>query len=140
MKIILCTDDNWGLSFNNRRQSKDKAVREKILEITKGCRLWMSEYSYRQFEENPSNVSTDENFIDKAGNDDFCFIENLPVNPKNADKLYIFFWNRSYPSDLKLNFNPESNGFHLESVSDFKGNSHDKITLKIYSQNQKTKK
>lgn len=133
MKLIFCTDDSLGLCFNGRRQSSDRVVREKISEITKGHRLLMNSYSYGQFEKKGENILCDESFTEKAGNDDFCFIENITADLKKADKLYIFCWNRSYPSDFKLDFSPERDGFILESSSDFKGYSHEKITLMIYS-------
>ena len=36
MKILLTLDDNNGLMFNRRRQSRDIVVREKIMELTAG--------------------------------------------------------------------------------------------------------
>lgn len=133
MKLIFCTDDSIGLCFNGRRQSTDRVVREKILETAKGQRLWMNSYSYSQFDKKSENILCDESFIVKAENNDFCFVENVTVDLKKADKLYLFCWNRSYPSDFKLDFSPERDGFILESSNDFKGYSHEKITLKIYS-------
>ena len=33
MKIIVCLDDNNGMLFNNRRQSRDKTVVEDIISV-----------------------------------------------------------------------------------------------------------
>ena len=52
MNVILCLDDNNGMLFNNRRQSRDEKVIEKILEITKNKRLWVNKYSYSLFSDN----------------------------------------------------------------------------------------
>lgn len=35
MNVIVCVDDNNGMLFNKRRQSRDKAVIDKIINITK---------------------------------------------------------------------------------------------------------
>ena len=68
MIIIAVVDDDYGLLFNNRRVSKDRVLREKIKEITKGSKLFMNEYSYGQFSEDEfDNIIVDEDFLNKAG-------------------------------------------------------------------------
>ncbi len=47
----LCLDQEDGLLFNGRRQSRDRVVTEKILSMTEGKPLWMSAYSRRIFPE-----------------------------------------------------------------------------------------
>ena len=42
MIAIVCIDDNGGMMFNNRRQSRDVILLEKIIEITKGSKLWLN--------------------------------------------------------------------------------------------------
>lgn len=132
MNIIVCLDDKQGMAFNNRRQSKDRYVREKIIALCENSKLYMNSYSFGQFEENADNIIVDEAFFDKAEKNDFCFAENIKVPLEKADKLYIFLWNRLYPSDLRLDVNFEESGFSLISSCDFKGYSHKKITLNIY--------
>ena len=39
MYVIACVDDRNGLLFNNRRQSRDAKVIEKIQELTKNNKL-----------------------------------------------------------------------------------------------------
>ena len=39
MKIIACLDDNNGLLFNNRRQSRDRVVIEDILKDCHNSKL-----------------------------------------------------------------------------------------------------
>ena len=46
MIAIVCIDDNGGMMFNNRRQSRDKLLTEKIIDISKESKLWICEYSY----------------------------------------------------------------------------------------------
>ena len=45
MQMILCLDDNNGMSFGGKRQSRDRVVVEKILELTAGGKIWMNGYS-----------------------------------------------------------------------------------------------
>ena len=49
MNVILCVDDDYGVMFNNRRQSQDTKVREFIINLCEGYTLWMSPYSVNQF-------------------------------------------------------------------------------------------
>lgn len=42
MILIACVDDRAGIAFNHRRQSSDSVVRDRILELTAGSRLWMN--------------------------------------------------------------------------------------------------
>ena len=44
MKIIICLDDDNGMMFNNRRQSRDEKVVKDIIEMTDGHSLWMNDY------------------------------------------------------------------------------------------------
>ncbi len=133
MKIIVCLDDNLGMAFNNRRQSKDRILREKIAALCNGSKLYMNQYSFSQFEGEYDNIVVDENFFKKAQENDFCFAEVSSVPIEKVNKIYAFFWNRNYPADLYLGFDFEKNGFSLEESTDFKGFSHEKITLNIYT-------
>lgn len=49
MKIIVCVDNQNGMMFNHRRQSQDRVLRKRILELTGGKKLWMNAYSQKQF-------------------------------------------------------------------------------------------
>ena len=69
MIVIVCVDDNLGMMFNNRRQSRDVEVVKKIAEITKGSRLWMNKYSYELFEKlDRSNINVDSGFLSETAN------------------------------------------------------------------------
>ena len=44
--IVICViDDHGGMLFNHRRQSQDRILRARILQRTKGKKLWMNAYS-----------------------------------------------------------------------------------------------
>ena len=39
MKIIVCVDNQNGMMFNHRRQSQDRVLRKRILELTGGKKV-----------------------------------------------------------------------------------------------------
>lgn len=131
MNICICLDDKNGIMFNNRRQSRDIEVINKILAVSENRKLWMNEYSAKLFPEN-ADIIICEDFLDKAAAEDFAFAEKGIASLENAEKLYIFLWNRRYPADVYFEFSPESEGFILKSTEEFAGKSHEKITLNIY--------
>lgn len=134
MNVILCLDDNNGMLFNNRRQSRDEKVIEKILEITKNKRLWVNKYSYSLFEIfNTSNINVDDLFLSETPMGEFCFVEtsDLANYEKWIEKIIVFRWNRDYPYDKQLDI--DLSQWHLEKTSEFEGNSHKNITMEVYS-------
>ena len=133
MYVIIAVDDNNGMLFNKRRQSKDSVLNQRILDITREHRLFMNSYTYKMFEalEN-SNIIVSENFLQQAERNAYCFVENCSLSDyaDQIEQLIIYRWNRSYPSDQK--FNLDISGWKLKSTYEFKGNSHEKITEEIY--------
>ncbi len=131
MIVIVCIDDNDGMMFNNRRQSKDKRLTEKIIEITKGGKLWLDKYSSELFANTP-NVDIDNAFLSEAATGEFCFVENVALSPyeKRIEKLIVFRWNRSYPYDRKLDI--DLSKWKLADSTEFEGNSHEKITKEVF--------
>lgn len=137
MNIMAAVDNAGGMLFNRRRVSMDRVLREKVLEISADSILWMDEYSERQFREEEKtgkDICVSEAFLDEAGADDFCFVEDRALLPyaEKIGKFYLFHWNRDYPSDFRLDFLPEEHGFHVISTEDFQGHSHDDITLEVW--------
>lgn len=126
VNIITCVDDRMGLLFNNRRQSQDKEVIRKINEIVGEQTLWIHPYSKTLFPE----AQVSEEFLEHAKNNDFCFIENTQVPPEKVNKLYLFHWNRIYPSDFSLKLPMDT--YKIIQTEDFIGSSHEKITLEVY--------
>lgn len=49
MKLIAIVDDNYGMMFNNRRQSKDSVLIDRIAELSKDSKLWVSMYTRSLF-------------------------------------------------------------------------------------------
>ncbi len=134
MIIIACLDDHNGMFFNNRRQSKDSRLRERMLELCGKGPLWMNTYSAGQFSEVAPNIRVAEDFLEKAGPGEYCFVENTDLTgvANQAEGLVLYRWNRSYPSDVKFPVGLFSHKWRLMSAVDFEGSSHDRITQEVY--------
>ena len=132
MKIVVCLDDRDGMLFNRRRQSKDSALCSRLLEKTE--KLWMNGYSARLFPDQEERLLVDENFLDKAGQQDWCFVENADISAY-ADRVagvIIYRWNREYPRDTIFPTNLFAEKWQKVSSEEFCGTSHPKITEEVY--------
>lgn len=135
MRLIVCLDDNNGMLFNHRRQSSDRAVRQRMAALSGGAPLWMNSYTAKQFSEESANIMVDEAFLAKTPDQAYCFAETEQIR-EFADKvsqLIIYRWNRIYPSDVKLPELLRNKNWKLVRRSEFPGYSHEKITEEIYS-------
>ncbi|MFQ7002098.1 MAG: hypothetical protein ACLRRH_12570, partial [Clostridium sp.] len=135
LNIIVCLDDNNGMMFNKRRQSQDKLLRASIKELVKGKTLFMNEYSYKLYKDiNNENIIVSENYLDECENDNFCLVENKPLNNyiEKIDNIIIYKWNRIYPSDLYFDIDIKNGQWKLIETEEFQGSSHEKITKEIY--------
>jgi hypothetical protein len=132
MHIIVCIDETKGMMFNNRRQSQDGVLREKVIELCKDSRLLMNEYSARQFGDY-SGITVSNDYLSLADANDYCFIEDGVLPPaEKIENVIVFNWNRRYPSDVSFDFDLKQNGFKSTETEEFAGSSHEKITLEIY--------
>lgn len=137
MKIIACVDDKLGMMFNHRRQSQDRIVRQDMIRAAEGSRLWMNGYSYGQFTdiiEEAAAILVDETFLEKAGENDYCFIENTSPGAyeKQISEIILYRWNRRYPGDVFFDIILQENEWRIIGSENFSGYSHDKITKEIY--------
>ncbi|MEZ3486679.1 MAG: ribonuclease Z [Lachnospiraceae bacterium] len=133
MIIIVCLDDNGGMTFNHRRQSRDRAVTERIRQIARGKKLWMNSYSYKLYGDIEGAETIEaEDFLDRAGTGELCLLEtgSLAGVEAKIDEVIVFGWNRTYPSDFRLDL--ELSGFSRTDVREFPGASHEKITEARY--------
>ena len=97
MIAIVTIDDNNGMMFNKRRQSKDIRLIERILDIAGTNRIWVSEYSSQLFDTSKDNIIVDNSYTE-AQAQDYCFVENVDINElqDNISKIYVYKWNRMY--------------------------------------------
>ncbi|MBE6903686.1 MAG: hypothetical protein E7480_03665 [Ruminococcaceae bacterium] len=127
MKIIVCLDDNNGMMFNNRRQSRDKEVYSDIVKSFDN--ILISPYSLSLFADFPQNVSVSENLLQNG----WYFIEDTDISSFHNDieEIVIYRWNRVYPADK--HFDIDLSKYSLSASNEFTGNSHEKITKEIYT-------
>lgn len=134
MFLIVCLDEQNGMLFNKRRQSMDKVVRERIVNLCGHRPLWMNSYSASQFTERLSNFHIAEDFLDQAGTGSYCFVENEDVAPVSdrVEGIVLFRWNRRYPADVTFPVEQFCHRWRLNSTEDFAGSSHERITQEVY--------
>ena len=128
MKVAVCIDKEGGMMFFGRRQSMDRILRGKMFSLTQG-KIFVNEFTADQFE-NKDGLHISESFLQEAGEEDLCFVENVQFDINKVNTLYIFNWNRLYPSDVTFNY--ALDGFKKIKTEKFEGNSHPKITLETY--------
>ena len=132
MKIILCLDDNNGMLFNNRRQSRDKALLSDAFGNLQGEKLYITSFSEKLMAEYCDKVTLCEDASTlQSGQWFFCENVDLTAFADKIEKLVVYKWNRVYPADFNCNL--DFSFFNLESESDFEGSSHPVITKQIFS-------
>ena len=131
MIVIACVDDNLGMLFHNRRQSRDRVAVEEIIRRVQAKTLYCNAYSAELFA-GRIELKVSEDFLACAGEKDFCFVENTDILPYQ-DKItgvIIVKWNRVYPADMWWEFPLE--GWKLKHRTEAVGYSHDKLTIEEY--------
>lgn len=133
MNLIVCLDQRNGMLFGGRRQSMDRLLRQRMLQVVGDKKLWINSYTARQFETLPETVVVDNSFLLNAALDDYCFVENgdLEVAISKAHKVIIYRWDRIYPSDVTF---PVQILNDRNKISEYKfqGFSHKEITEEVY--------
>ncbi len=124
MIAIICTDIHGGISFNNRRVSKDRVVIEDIQNLTQGKKLFVPRSARDLFTED-YNVLINDSGIMKAKDDEYVFLESVPDPfPQGITKIIKYDWGREYPADVYLKV---PHNFILEEERTLTGYSHEKI-------------
>ncbi len=129
MTIFICLDNNNGVSFNRRRQSRDKAIIEDIISTVNGEELCITQYSEKLFSEYDIKIQT----TDIISNERFFFAENTHLSPiaNKISTLIVYRWGKVYPCDTYLDIDLDA--FKLISSTEFQGNSHKNIIKEIYT-------
>lgn len=132
MTVYVCLDDNGGMLFNHRRQSRDSQVLEDIRRSLPGV-LYADPFSEKllrgagiPFEPAPENLPD----MDR---DAHFFLESRDSREAAcADTLVIYRWNRRYPADTY--WDPElTAGLTLQEKREFPGSSHETVTKEVYT-------
>lgn len=141
MRLVVFVDDNLGISFNSKRQSKDRIAIDKLLEHIGDSEILLTEYSSKLFESHEVAKVIIEN-LEYLPCDGTVIIEDLAEDLERSidgmmqhlDKLILIRWNRKYPFTTKLpKILQEIIKKNPEHTEEFKGSSHDKITLEVYN-------
>lgn len=133
MIVIVCLDENNGMMFHGKRQSRDKALTERIRQISKGKRIWMNNYSYQLYGDLESTETVaDKDFLAKAGTGEICLVETERLVPvlDRIEGVFVFRWNRKYPADFRLDLKFAE--WERMETRKFPGVSHEKITEEFY--------
>ena len=134
MTVILCLSEGGGMLFNKRRQSRDRKVISDVVAMLEGRPLNITDFSKKYLSENGIDTRVWDDPLKECGADDFVFVENLRLCPyaKKIKRLVIYKWNTVYPTDFRIDVEPEKLNMKLLSSIDFEGYSHDKITREIW--------
>lgn len=134
MKIIVCLDDYGGMLFNNRRQSRDRALIDDIMLDLVDKKIYILEYSELLFEMHTGRYEVVDDFSSLAESDAICFVENVDVKPfiDNISAVTVYNWNRIYPRDFEFDVDLEKEGFTMVSSYEFAGYSHENIRKEVY--------
>lgn len=139
MKIIVCLDDDNGMMFNHRRQSRDRILCQNILDVCAGEKLYMNSYSAELFEKLQKEQTVDlvvrEDFLKQATKEVYCFVENVDIQPYQDEicGIILYRWNRRYPGDVFFPLQIDAKDWNLQSSVTFAGSSHEEITREIYT-------
>lgn len=133
MYLVVALDNSGGIMFNRRRQSKDRVLRQDLLQTVGNSRLWMNAYSAKQFEQPlDSRIVVSETFLEEAGPNEYCFLEGdfhqSLIN--HVEGIIVYWWNRSYPKDVS--FSVALDSWTLIEATEFPGYSHERITKEVY--------
>ena len=153
MTGIVCLDQEDGLLFNGRRQSRDRVVTEKILSMTEGKPVCVAEDLVGKLTEparkDAEQVESAQEELEREeaaqkepwqqpGEAAFCLIEEA-VNLENEmiDEWIVFRWKRVYPADVFLKF--PADDWEKELIETFTGYSHEEIDLERYRKKDRAK-
>lgn len=134
MHIIVCIDNQNGMLFNGRRQSRDRAVIADILEHLDGRRLRIRKCSSDILPVDGIQILVSNRAPQDALPNEVCFIEDVPLVPvlEQITEITLYRWNRDYPGDFFLDIDPIQSGFTLIEQRDFHGYAHPQITKEVY--------
>ena len=133
MTVYVCLDDRNGMLFNNRRQSRDKAVLADLQAGLTGV-LFADGFSEKLLTGADVPWSPAPERLTDLPMDSCFFLENRKPEEalEAASMLVIYRWNRHYPSDVRWEADMADWGFALTETTEFPGSSHETITKEVY--------
>ena len=131
MILMVCIDERCGVMFNHRRQSRDRVLCARMLEIAGNARLHVTPYTQKIFDPAAPLCVSDTPWM-TAGQGEYYFAEDGEISIERAEQVYLYRWNRAYPGDRHFTADLAALGFALAHSEDFAGYSHERITEEIY--------
>lgn len=131
MKLIVCLDEQGGMMFNHRRQSRDRVLIGDMIATVGDGALFVSPYSLPLFEGvrvcHVADVP-----LAAAAEQDFCFVEDTPILPfaERIDTVILYRFGRAYPADVF--FPLDLKDYQKKERSCFEGSSHKSIIKEVY--------
>ena len=94
----------------------------------------MNAYSAKLFSDYSEKILVDDDFLSKAEENDFCFVEsnNILSYLSDISSIILFKWNRHYPADKYFPIDLNGGGWKLCNSANFAGKSHENITMEEY--------
>lgn len=131
MKLALCIDDEGGMLFCGRRQSRDRLLLADLFSMREGGELYVEPFSDRLLADLPHAVISREELSSLKAADIF-FAECPPIAPllPFAETLILYRWNRIYPKDESVDIS--FSALSLAERTELVGSSHEKITKEVY--------
>ena len=131
--VILCLCDRGGMTFNKRRQSRDRLLIEELCKNTEGY-IYIDEYSLPLFEGYEDRVKIVSNLPGDVPEGGIMFVERVSPDGflEDVSRLVIYRWGRKYPFDKSFATIPEEVGFCKVLEYEFVGSSHEKITKGVF--------
>lgn len=126
MKLIICVDVDNGMTFNDRRQSRDREVIKDIVRYVGDGRIIISEYSEKLFESVKANVVVSR--FKQEDMNDIIFYADKNENGINDDNLK----HKNYKNDKNdktdiIDKTDEQDFYFIEKIEDLNKINWNKI-------------
>lgn len=127
LRIALCLDDEGGMTFFGKRQSRDRVLIDDLCASTDG-KIYINSFSSHVFATHGDKTVICADPLAESPDGATVFVENLALAPYlgEIDEIVLYKWNRLYPSDKRIDISFD--GFKVISKKDFEGSSHENIT------------
>lgn len=125
--VAICLDDEGGMTFFGKRQSRDRILIGELCDSTDG-KIYVNNFSSFLFGDRTEKVCISDDPLAECPDGGTVFVENLALAPHldKIDKILLYKWNTRYPYDRKIDISFSQ--FKTVSKKEFAGSSHDKIT------------
>ncbi len=124
MTLIFCVDDNGGMLFGGKRQSRDRVLNEHLQNLIGDSPLWVTPYTAKLFPAGRPLADCD--------GEGYYLVEDGEYDLEAAKEIILCHWNRRYPGDTFLNLSAVKVAFRKINSEELAGSSHEKITIETY--------